>query len=210
MITLPLLQAIRHELPEVTVHLHENSGSALNEKVVSGQLDMAVLYDASPVAGIHSQVLLNEDLYLVGTQDCPGPRVDLLAVAGMNLFLLREYRAVRARVEQAFTLRRLTANIIAEIDTITTLTAAIGSGMGVTVLPESAARSLCNDANGWMACITTPSLSLPLSLNRSARRALSPQAQAVKAMLLSLLRRPMSDNREWQRESQIYPQPLSA
>ncbi|STT55405.1 nitrogen assimilation transcriptional regulator [Klebsiella pneumoniae] len=104
---------------------------------------MAVLYERSPVAGIVSQPLLKEDLYLVGTRDCPGQSVDLTAVAEMNLFLPRDYSAVRARVTEAFTLRRLSAKIIGEIESITTLTAAIASGMGATVLPESAARSLC-------------------------------------------------------------------
>jgi LysR family nitrogen assimilation transcriptional regulator len=73
-------------------------------------------------------------------------------------------------VDEAFTLRRLSAKIIGEIESITTLTAAIASGMGVTVLPESAARSLCSAANGWMARISTPSMSLSLSLNMSAKR----------------------------------------
>ena len=192
-ITMPLLQAVRAELPEVLVYLHENSGSVLN-----GQLDMAVLYDRSPVAGITSQPLLKEDLYLVGTRDCPGQSVDLTAVAEMNLFLPRDYSAVRVRVDEAFSLRRLTAKIIGEIDSISTLTAAIASGMGVTVLPESAARSLCSAANGWMARITTPSMSLPLSLNMSARGSLSPQAQAVKEILMSLVSKPSLENRELQ------------
>ena len=72
----------------------------------------------------------------------------------------------------------------------------IASGMGVTVLPESAARSLCSAANGWMARITTPSMSLPLSLNMSARGSLSPQAQAVKEILMSLVSKPSLENRE--------------
>lgn len=60
-ITMPLLQAVRAELPEVLVYLHENSGSVLNDKLLNGQLDMAVLYDRSPVAGITSQPSLKED-----------------------------------------------------------------------------------------------------------------------------------------------------
>ena len=195
-ITMPLLQAVRAELPDVLVYLHENSGTVLNDKLLNNQLDMAVLYDRAPLAGIVSQPLLKEDLYLVGTSNCPGQSVDLTAVAEMNLFLPRDYSAVRARVDEAFSLRRLTAKIIGEIESISTLTAAIASGMGVTVLPESAARSLCNAANGWMARITTPSMSLPLSLNVSARGQLTPQAQAVKEILMSLVSRPMLDNRE--------------
>ncbi|VEC52620.1 Nitrogen assimilation regulatory protein Nac [Klebsiella aerogenes] len=132
-ITMPLLQTVRNELPEVMVYLQESSGTALNDKLLAGQLDMAVLYERSPVAGIVSQPLLKEDLYLVGTRDCPGQSVDLTAVAEMNLFLPRDYSAVRARVTEAFTLRRLSAKIIGEIESITTLTAAIASGMGATV-----------------------------------------------------------------------------
>ena len=197
-ITMPLLQTVRNELPEVMVYLQESSGTALNDKLLAGQLDMAVLYERSPVAGIVSQPLLKEDLYLVGTRDCPGQSVDLTAVAEMNLFLPRDYSAVRPRVTEAFTLRRLSAKIIGEIESITTLTAAIASGMGATVLPESAARSLCGAANGWMARISTPSMSLSLSLNMSARGSLSPQAQAVKEILLSLVSRPSLENRELQ------------
>ncbi len=135
-ITLPLLQSVRNELPDVLVYLQENSGSQLNDKLLSGQLDMAVLYDRTPVAGIASQPLLKEELFLVGAQDCPGPQVDLTSVAAMNLFLPRDYCAVRKRVDEAFALRRLSAKIIGEIDSTSTLTAAIASGMGVTVLPE--------------------------------------------------------------------------
>lgn len=193
---MPLLQTVRAELPEVLVYLHENSGAVLNDKLLSGQLDMAVLYERSPVAGISSQPLLKR-IFTVGTRECPGQSVDLATVAQMNL-LPRDYSAVRLRVDEAFSLRRLTAKVIGEIESIATLTAAIASGMGVTVLPESAARSLCNAANGWMARITTPSMNLPLSLNVSARGSLSPQAQAVKEILLSLVSRPALENRELQ------------
>ncbi|RPH25525.1 nitrogen assimilation transcriptional regulator [Buttiauxella warmboldiae] len=195
-ITLPLLQAVRAQLPDVLVYLHENSSADLNDQLLSGKLDMAVLYDRSPTVGIVSQPLLKEELFLVGTRGCPGQAVDLCAVAEMKLFLPRNYSAVRKRVDEAFSLRRLTAKFIEEIDAIPTLTAVIASGMGVTVLPESAAQSLVSSANGWMARITNPALNLSLAVNLSARAGLSPQAQAVKDILMSLIVRPLQENRE--------------
>ncbi|MCL7667803.1 nitrogen assimilation transcriptional regulator, partial [Klebsiella pneumoniae] len=57
-------------------------------------------------------------------------------------------------------------------------------GMGGAVFPESAGRSLCGAVNGWMSRITTPSMSLSLSLNLPARANLSPQAQAVYEYLI--------------------------
>ena len=197
-ITMPLLQAVRAEFPEVVIYLHENSGAVLNEKLINHQLDMAVIYEHSPVAGVSSQALLKEDLFLVGTQDCPGQSVDVNAIAQMNLFLPSDYSAIRLRVDEAFSLRRLTAKVIGEIESIATLTAAIASGMGVAVLPESAARSLCGAVNGWMSRITTPSMSLSLSLNLPARANLSPQAQAVKELLMSVMSSPVMEKRQWQ------------
>lgn len=56
-ITMPLLQAVRAEFPEVVIYLHENSGAVLNDKLINRQLDMAVIYEHSPVSGVSSRLV---------------------------------------------------------------------------------------------------------------------------------------------------------
>ena len=82
LVTMPLLQAVRAELPEALVYLHENSGSVLNDKLLNGQLDTAVLYDRSPVAADH-QPAAAEGRSLSGRYPviARGQSIDLTAVA---------------------------------------------------------------------------------------------------------------------------------
>lgn len=183
---MPLLQAVRDQFPELNVYLHENSSVVLNEMVSAGQLDMAVHYDPAAFTGINSLPLLKEDLYLVGTHDNPGKSIELHEVAIRQLYLPRDFSAIRKRVDEAFSLRRLTAKIIGEIDSIATLSAAIASGMGAAVLPQSTALALVSSANAWMARIVSPGLPLPLTLNLSSQRPLSPSASAVKELLMTM------------------------
>lgn len=97
-----------------------------------------------------------------------------------ELFLPRDFSAIRKRMDEAFSLRRLSAKIIGEIDSIATLTAAVASGMGNAVLPESTAATVVSTTNAWMARIISPGM--PLTFTTSSRLPLSPAASAVKTL----------------------------
>ena len=196
-VILPMLKSMRAGLPDVMIHLHENSNAVLNDKLLNGELDMAIVYDSSAQDGLVSEPLLKESLFLVGSGTCPGKTVDLNTIAEMNLFLPCGYSALRKRIDHAFALRSLSTEVMGEIESTATLTAVVASGMGVTILPESAACSLVAATHGWMAHITQPSLSLPLTLNLSSKVPLSAQSEAVKDSLLSLVSRPLPENSLW-------------
>ncbi len=88
--------------------------------------------------------------------------------------------------------------MIGEIESITTLLPLSPVEWALPYCRNRRRARCCATANGWMARISTPSMSLSLSLNTSARGGLSPQAQAVKDILLSLVSRPTLENRELQ------------
>ncbi|AVF34018.1 nitrogen assimilation transcriptional regulator NAC [Rahnella sikkimica] len=188
-LALPLLQAVRKQHPGILLYLNENSGTALGELVLNGRMDMAVLYGTNNDVGLSSQPLMKEDLYLVGTHAVPHPGkyVELCDVAKLNLFMPRSYNVMRRLVDDAMAVRRLTASIIGEIESSATLTAAVASGLGATILPESAARAMTGPAKAWMSCISSPAIQVPLSLCVSETLALSQEAAAVKKILLSLV-----------------------
>ncbi len=186
-LALPLLQTLRDQQPGILLSLHENSGAALAGQVANQTLDMAMIYGAKMPAGQHAIALMREDLYLVATRAVPHPgnSVELLDVARLNLFLPREGDAVRNQLEEAMALRKLAINVVGEIESSGALSAAIASGLGATVLPESVARAMIGPAKAWMARINAPTMSVPLSLCMSGQQALSAPALLVKDLLLS-------------------------
>ncbi|MEN4167853.1 nitrogen assimilation transcriptional regulator NAC [Serratia marcescens] len=187
-LALPLLQTLRDQQPGILLSLHENGGAALAGQVANQTLDMAMVYGAKMPAGLHAIALMREDLYLVATRAVPHPgnSVELLDVARLNLFLPREGDAVRNQLEEAMVLRKLAINVVGEIESSGALSAAIASGLGATVLPESVARAMIGPAKAWMARINAPTMSVPLSLCMSSQQALSAPALLVKDLLLSI------------------------
>lgn len=91
----------------------------------------------------------------------------------MNFFFFSDYSVIRFRVDEVFFLRRFTVKVIGEIEFIVTFIVAIVSGMGVVVLFESVARSLCGVVNGWMLRIIIFFMSFFLLLNLFVRANLS-------------------------------------
>ena len=180
---------MRKEHPGILLYLNENFGAALGDLVLNGRMDMAVFYGTSMAPGLSSQPLMKEDLYLVAAHSVPGPGkyVELADVAKLNLFMPRSHHVTRRLVDDAMAVRRLSANIVGEIESSATLTAAVASGLGATILPESAARAMTGPAKAWMSCISSPAIQVPLALCVSETLALSQEAMAVKKILLSLV-----------------------
>ena len=64
-IALPLLTAVRERYPSILLHINENFGGVLSEAMMTGRMDMALLYDAGPIKGVDFERLLTEELMVV-------------------------------------------------------------------------------------------------------------------------------------------------
>ena len=64
-LTVPLTRAFRTHLPEARVSISEGLSTQMQEWLVDGRLDIAVLYNARASADIEISPLQDEDLYLV-------------------------------------------------------------------------------------------------------------------------------------------------
>ncbi len=188
-LALPLLKAVRARHPAILLYLNENFGTTLSELVMNGRMDMAVLYAGKTgVHGLSYRLLLKEPLFLVAPRSDSAPlsEIELAQLNNRDLLLPRPYNYLRKYVDEAFASLNLKPNVVAEIESAATLTAAIAAGLGATILPESAARVMANSIQTTLCRIVAPSIEAPLALCESDHLPLSEPAQAVKDIILEL------------------------
>ena len=159
-LALPLLKAVRARHPSILLYLNENFGTTLSELVMNGRMDMAVLYAGkTPVHGLSFRSLLMEPLFLVVPRDTFSQftDIDLTRVNELDLLLPRPYNYLRKYLDEAFASLQLTAHVVAEIESASTLSAAVAAGLGATILPESAARVMADSIQAHLCRIVSPS-----------------------------------------------------
>jgi LysR family nitrogen assimilation transcriptional regulator len=195
-LALPLLKATRARHPGILLYLNETYGSTLSEMIMNGRMDMAVLYGGRvPVHGLSFLPLLDEELYLVGPNRRSGfaeldafpSEVTIAQCAHLEFYLARPYNVVRRMVDEAFAAANLKPNVVAEIESASTLTSVISEGLGMTILPESMANQVLASCPAWKSRLVDPAIVAPLALCQSDYLPLSEPAQAIKEILLELV-----------------------
>lgn len=196
-LALPLMKEVHRQHPGIVLYFNENFGTTLSELIMNGRMDMAVIYGSREIHGLRFMPLMKEDLYFVCPHvlDAPKSSISLAEVARYDLFLPRIYNTMRKGVDDAFIQAGVPYKVSCEIESQTTLNAAVSEGLGCTIMPESAARAMLQASNGWMAKIVDPNIQVSLTFCMSDHLPLSQPAKVVKDILLSLMVKRTTDNR---------------
>lgn len=189
----PLLQRVRQEYPHVNVFINDNFGLVLSELVLSGGIDMAVIYGPPSVRGVKVQPLLVEELFLIeppsaerrpaGTEPVP-----LSALAQTELLLPGRTHLLRQLIEKAFVDAGLQPRVTAEIESTSTLRDAIEAGLGSTILPWAVANTFSGPHPPVIRRVVDPTLQATVYLCIPENKPLSDSALAVADILSQLVR----------------------
>ncbi|MEI7785291.1 MAG: LysR substrate-binding domain-containing protein [Betaproteobacteria bacterium] len=189
MLTVPLTRAFRQQLPQAQLSISEGLSSAMQENLLSGRLDIAVLYNPSPMPGIEHRDLLEEELLLVqprppGLQeDPPPPPLPLREVAALPLVIPSRPNAIRMLVETQMAAIGCRPQIALEIDGVSAILDLVADGAGCAILSRNAVmRSIRPSAYATRA-IEQPQLRIGLSTSTSSLRPSTLTQQATLALL---------------------------
>lgn len=183
-VTLPLVKTFRRECPAVFLKVMEATSMMLNDSVSAGDLDLAVVGNLEPDAGLESVPVAQERLFLVGppgfAQDLRQPP-ELAILADTPLILTSRPNTLRMLVENAASKRGLTLRVVMEADHFPLVLEMVRDGLGFTITPYSACAAALRD--GAVNGIPLKGLFITWTLINRRERVVSVAARRMKDVL---------------------------
>lgn len=143
-LTVPLIAAFRQAMPHATISISEGLSVALQDALINGRLDIAVLYNAQPSADLEIKALQDEALCLVQAKPVHTSDegrlepIPLREVALMPLVIPSRPNAIRTQVESEMASIGCRPNIALEIDGVSAILDLVAGGIGSAVLSANA------------------------------------------------------------------------
>jgi len=187
-LTVPLTREFRTRLPRAMLSISENLSVAMQDSLVTGRLDIALVYNATPTPGVELSPLLEEPLYLVQrrTPGTPanadadtGAGISLRELAALPLVIPTRPNAIRMMVESELAGIGCQPVIALEIDGVAAILDLVADGAGSAVLSMNAVVTSGRPTAFETRRIHSPALQSKLSMAVSAQR---PTTLTQKAM----------------------------
>ena len=188
-LTVPLTRAFRQQMPDATISISEGLSVAMQESLVNGRLDIAVLYNAQPSPEIEIAPLPEEDLLLVQARPpglledpAPGP-ISLRAVSLLPLVIPSRPNAIRMYVESEMANLGCRMQIALEIDGVSAILDLVADGAGSAVLPRNAVANSVRPSAFTVRSINDPILRTKVALATSSLRPTTLTQQATRTLI---------------------------
>ncbi len=198
-LTVPLTREFRQRLPQASLSISEGLSSHLLEALLTGRLDIAVLYNATPSPDIELTPLLEEDLFLLQRRDGTNSRkpvdeaITLREVGSVPLVIPSRPHAIRMLVEGELANIGCRPNIALEIDGVAAILDLVADGAGSALLSRNAVLTSAHAEHLALRRVHSPRLRTRLSIAVSAQRPATLTQQALMELIGQLAQRLMGD-----------------
>ena len=197
-LSLPLLKEMRAQHPGIVVHINDSFGHILSELIMTGRMDMALIYAADPMKGVTLKPLFREVMFLVSPPGRelggePGEALPLSSLSGVPLLLPSKTHLLRRLIDEALARARVVPDVASEIESVPALSAAVLDGFGSTILPASVVTETASFSGAQVRPLVRPVIEATVSLCTSDHLPLSEPALAARSVLLTTVERLMSN-----------------
>lgn len=185
-LAVPIVSAFKARLPAASLAICEGLTASMQESLVSGRLDMALLYNAASSPDIDLQPLVEEALYLVARHDDTAVPAQV-AVRDLHRYPLvvpSRPNAIRMLIEGELANLGLRPTIAMEMDGVSSILDLVEGRFGHAVLSANAVATLAEGSTFKLCRIVSPGLNAKISLGFNAHR----QVTATQRALVDIVR----------------------
>lgn len=193
--SVPLAETVRLELPDIRLRAVEAMSGYLKTWLQEGIVDIGFLYDLKGVSHFRATHVLDEELVFFSAPDSwpldtpPGVPVPLRALEKLELVMTsRAASGLRDVIEDYCKQHDIRLNVVIEMDAMTQIKELVARGSGYTIFAPAAAQDFVDRGDLLRTPIIEPTMTRPVYLARSPARVLTRACRAVEAMTLQVAR----------------------
>jgi LysR family nitrogen assimilation transcriptional regulator len=183
----PLIREFRKRMPDATVSISEGLSVGMHEALVTGRLDIALLYNPQPSPELTTQPLMDEELLLIGPRPAKGKAtaaaLSLREVSALPLVIPSRPNAIRMVVETEMAGIGCKPEISLEIDGVAAILDLVADGAGYAILPKHALATTTRPEAYQARPIVNPHLVSRLTLATAAGRTTTMTQQAMVELI---------------------------
>jgi LysR family nitrogen assimilation transcriptional regulator len=184
-----LMEASRAALPKIMLKFASADSLSLKGRIEMHTLDLAIVFEDYLDARLLREPMFRQRLFYVSREGPGAPKAPVRAndLASLPVILPGMPNGLRAMLDRVFSSLSIVPNMVAEADVFSSMLAAVGQGLGGTVLPMSEV----SDVQGRPLVavpIVGPSLYMTASVVWSNDFPLTRAGEAVRQLLVGLLK----------------------
>lgn len=192
-LSVPLAETVRLELPKVRLRAIEAMSGFIKTWLEDQSIEIGMLYDVSAVRHLSYSQLMTEELHFFSAPDAwpfrarAGTAVRLADLAEVELVLPSPHHGLRAMIDRFTRSQGVALNVATEMDSLSQIKTMVARGSGYTILSPAAAIDFVEHGELIMAPIVDPRLVRPVYLVRNPAKPVTRASHEVERITLEVI-----------------------
>ena len=189
LLTLPLVQSFRAEMPKARLAIMEGFSVHIVEWLLSGRADLGLVHNPEPLPSLEILPLRQERLCLVSPGDrAPARAVTLPELSRYPLVMPPRGHIFRKLMESAAAMAGVQLNVEWEVASVPAILELVSAGIGHAALGEDAIRSFEHSARVAVTRFEGAEITSTVCLVTAVQKRSTPLMRRAAALLMRLAR----------------------
>ncbi len=189
-IGVPLMRTVLANYPDLKLSLTESLSGATLLRLMASEVDLALVYNPPAEKDLIAEPVLEEQMFCVGTSRVIGSNegpITFEQLTRLPLMTLLHGLSSRALLDDPVLLKRLEANAILHLNSISGMTGALLAGLGCAVATKLFAQEHLQAGRLIAREVIEPTLARTLYLCRLRNRPMTYAMEEMRRLMLSLI-----------------------